>query len=365
MAEDPTQAFMAGEHSNSSSVSAHPVPVVASSSAAQPSPEAPRAPVVVTAEEVQAMKESSPYLDTSYPMTAYEWFKLVLLLPWVIVKLPIALIGFILVWSITKLIILGSPINEPLSPTRSRIMRPFLSFWADILIRIGFSFWRLPIRGREHIKAAEDARAIIAFNHVSYMDPYVMVKVFAPCGLAKIGVVKLPFLGDFARALQFLFVQRKGTEDKANKLAIHGSSTQRMAERAADPRYPLFMVAPEATTKSMACLLKFSSGAFAAHRPILPVLLHYRAKYFHPGWGSITSPLFHMLRMLCQFSNSLEVEILPVYVPNSKEKADPKLYAENVRVLMAKRLGVPLADAGILDHIRLKHAGLFVDSSGG
>ena len=177
MAEDPTQAFMAGEHSNSSSVSAHPVPVVASSSAAQPSPEAPRAPVVVTAEEVQAMKESSPYLDTSYPMTAYEWFKLVLLLPWVIIKLPIALIGFILVWSITKLIILGSPINEPLSPTRSRIMRPFLSFWADILIRIGFSFWRLPIRGREHIKAAEDARAIIAFNHVSYMDPYVMVKV--------------------------------------------------------------------------------------------------------------------------------------------------------------------------------------------
>lgn len=59
------------------------------------------------------------------------------------------------------------------------------------------------------------------------------------------------------------------------------------------------------------------------------------------------------------------MEILPVYVPSSKEKADAKLYAENVRVLMAQRLGVPLADAGILDHIRLKHAGLFVDSSGG
>ena len=72
-------------------------------------------------------------------------------------------------------------------------------------------------------------------------------------------------------------------------------------------RYPLFMVAPEATTKSAACLLKFSSGAFAAQRPVLPVLLHYRAKCFHPGWGSITSTLFHMLRMLSQFSNSLEV----------------------------------------------------------
>ncbi len=59
------------------------------------------------------------------------------------------------------------------------------------------------------------------------------------------------------------------------------------------------------------------------------------------------------------------MEILPVYVPNAKEKADPKHFAENVRVLMARRLGVPLADAGILDHIKLKHAGLFVDNSGG
>ena len=64
-------------------------------------------------------------------------------------------------------------------------------------------------------------------------------------------------------------------------------------------------------------------------------------------------------------THACQVEILPVYMPSSKEKADPKLYAENVRVLMARRLGVPLADAGILDHIRLKHAGLFVDSSGG
>ena len=54
-----------------------------------------------------------------------------------------------------------------------------------------------------------------------------------------------------------------------------------------------------------------------------------------------------------------------MYMPSSKEKADPKLYAENVRVLMGRHLAVPLVDAGILDHIRLKHAGLFVDNSGG
>ena len=167
--------MLAGEHA--SSTSGRPVLISASTDTAQPSQPAPRPDVIVTAAEVEAMKQNSPFLDTSYPMTAYEWFKLILLLPWTIIKLPIALLGFIIVWGITKLMILGSPINQPLSPARSKMMRPFLSFWADILMRLGFSFWRLPIKGKEHIKAAEEARAIIAFNHVSYMDPYVMVKV--------------------------------------------------------------------------------------------------------------------------------------------------------------------------------------------
>lgn len=43
----------------------------------------------------------------------------------------------------------------------------------------------------------------------------------------------------------------------------------------------------------------------------------------------------HVFLLLCQFVNNLEVIHLPVYYPSEQEKEDPKLYANNVRKLMA------------------------------
>lgn len=43
----------------------------------------------------------------------------------------------------------------------------------------------------------------------------------------------------------------------------------------------------------------------------------------------------HVFLLLCQFVNYLEVIHLPVYYPSEQEKNDPKLYANNVRKLMA------------------------------
>lgn len=43
----------------------------------------------------------------------------------------------------------------------------------------------------------------------------------------------------------------------------------------------------------------------------------------------------HVILLLCQFVNHLEVVRLPVYRPTEKECSDPKLYANNVRRLMA------------------------------
>lgn len=43
----------------------------------------------------------------------------------------------------------------------------------------------------------------------------------------------------------------------------------------------------------------------------------------------------HVILLFCQFVNYLEVTRLPVYYPSQQEKDDPKLYATNVRKLMA------------------------------
>jgi 1-acyl-sn-glycerol-3-phosphate acyltransferase len=75
------------------------------------------------------------------------------------------------------------------------------------------------------------------FNHHSYVDAIVMTAYFAPSGVAKASVAHLPFIGAITVALQFLFVQRRGSADKTNRYTqAAGQTVEKMAERAADRR---------------------------------------------------------------------------------------------------------------------------------
>lgn len=129
-------------------------------------------------------------------------------------------------------------------------------------------------------------------------------------------------------------------------------------------------------------------------------------RHFNVGWGSITNPAWHFLRVQAQFINHLQVccpaaitilllscccpcntyecelsmaslaltswstaagvqvEILPVYRPSPEEVSNPRLYADNVRRLMAARLGAELCDHGLTAHARLKRARIAVDWTG-
>lgn len=48
---------------------------------------------------------------------------------------------------------------------------------------------------------------------------------------------------------------------------------------------------------------------------------------------------------LAQFYVNLSVEFMPLYQPNQQEVKDPKLFANNVRQVMADRLGVPTTNS--------------------
>lgn len=48
-------------------------------------------------------------------------------------------------------------------------------------------------------------------------------------------------------------------------------------------------------------------------------------------------PALLQLRLMCQFSNSVTVEVMPPYIPTAAEKADPALYAANIRKLIVSR----------------------------
>mmetsp|Transcript_6129 Transcript_6129/g.17582 ORF Transcript_6129/g.17582 Transcript_6129/m.17582 type:complete len:410 (+) Transcript_6129:361-1590(+) len=308
--------------------------------------------------------QDSPFLDLSSPMTAYEWLKAVVMLPWVAIKLFLSVTGLIMVWAVTRVLVIGVKPNEPGSPWRFNIIRPWLRFWTGVFLRLGLSFWGAQVTGWEHFEEAERERAICVFNHHSYVDAIVMTHFFALSGVAKASVANIPFIGAIAVALQFLFVQRRGGMDARNKhTQLAGRTVDKIAARSLDNRFPLLMIAPEGTTKNTNVLLRFSTGAFVPGRPVLPVLLKYRHRHFNAGWG-ITYNIWHVYRLLCQVVNYLDVELLPVYYPSEQEVADPALYSLNVRKAMAAGLGATLTEHGFDQNVALKKNMVHVNFSG-
>ncbi|TVU18957.1 hypothetical protein EJB05_35080 [Eragrostis curvula] len=112
----------------------------------------------------------------------------------------------------------------------------------------------------------------------------------------------------------------------------------------------------EGTTTNGDYLLPFKTGAFLAKAPVQPVILRYPYKRFNPAWESMSGAR-HIFLLLCQFVNYLEVIHLPVYYPSEQEKDDPKLYANNVRKLMAVEGNLILSDLGLAEK-RVYHAAL-------
>ena len=110
---------------------------------------------------------------------------------------------------------------------------------------------------------------------------------------------------------------------------------------------------PEGTTTNGKALISFKSGAFIPGVPVQPCIVRYPYRNFDPCWVNGGPGLAMLLyRMNCQLINYVSVDFLDVYTPSAAEKADARLYASNVRHLVAKAMGVP-ATAHTLDDVKL------------
>lgn len=76
-----------------------------------------------------------------------------------------------------------------------------------------------------------------------------------------------------------------------------------------------------------------------------PVLIRYPNRLDTVTWTWDGPGALKLLWLtLCQVHTKVEVEFLPVYTPNEDEKEDSKLFAANVRQVMADALGIPVTD---------------------
>ncbi|XP_078158340.1 lysophospholipid acyltransferase LPEAT1-like isoform X2 [Carex rostrata] len=194
----------------------------------------------------------------------------------------------------------------------------------------------------------------IVSNHVSYVDILYHMSSFFPSFVAKASVAKLPLVGLISKCLGCIYVQR---ESKASdSKGVSGAVTERVQEAHQNKNCPMMLLFPEGTTTNGAYLLPFKSGAFLAKAPVIPVILRYPYKRFSPAWDSMAG-MRHLFLLLCQFVNHMEVIKLPVYCPSEEEKEDPRLYANNVRKLMATEGKLVLSEIGLSEK-RVYHAAL-------
>ncbi|CAH9100300.1 unnamed protein product [Cuscuta epithymum] len=196
-------------------------------------------------------------------------------------------------------------------------------------------------------RAEEAGRAgVIVSNHVSYTDIlYHMSSSFASF-VAKKSVANLPLVGLISKCLGCIYVER---ESKSPDLkGVSGAVNQRIQEAYQNKLSPMVILFPEGTTTNGDFLLPFKTGAFVSKAPVLPVIIRYPYRRLSPAWESISGAR-HLILLLCQFVNCMEVTWLPIYYPSQQEKEDPKLYADNVRRFMAHEGSLILSDSGLAE----------------
>ncbi|CAA7039378.1 unnamed protein product [Microthlaspi erraticum] len=216
-------------------------------------------------------------------------------------------------------------------------------------------------KGEEVAEEEPERPGVIVSNHVSYLDILYHMSASFPSFVAKRSVGKLPLVGLISKCLGCVFVQREAKSPDFK--GVSGTVNERVREAHKNKSAPTIMLFPEGTTTNGDYLLTFKTGAFLAGTPVLPVILKYPYERFSAAWDTISGAR-HIVFLLCQFVNHLEVVRLPVYYPTQEEKDDPKLYASNVRRLMATEGNLILSDLGLGDK-RIYHAtlnGLFCKS---
>ncbi|XP_008807763.2 lysophospholipid acyltransferase LPEAT1-like isoform X2 [Phoenix dactylifera] len=229
-----------------------------------------------------------------------------------------------------------------------------------MLFVLGFYRIREPRRSfsveDEHTEQSDESErpGVIVSNHVSYVDILYHMSSCLPSFVAKRSVARLPLVGLISKCLGCVYVQR---ESKSSEFkGVSGLLTERIKKAHQNKLYPMMLLFPEGTTTNGDYLLPFKTGAFLAKEPVLPVILKYPYNRFSPAWDTI-SGVRHVFLLLCQFVNYIEVIQLPVYYPSEQEKEDPKLYASNVRKLMATEGNLILSDIGLAEK-RVYHAAL-------
>lgn len=209
--------------------------------------------------------------------------------------------------------------------------------WMMRALFICGGFHQLKVKGRK--AETKDAPVLALAPHSSFFDALPVVYLGGPSIVAKGETGRIPFFGKLINYTQPVYVWREDPNSRQNTI-------KEIIERATSKEdWPQVMIFPEGTCTNRSCLITFKSGAFYPGVPVQPVCIRYPNKLDTVTWTWEGPGALKLLWLtLTQLNSSCEIEFLPVYKPSEAEKTDPKLYANNVRRLMAEALNIPVSD---------------------
>jgi 1-acyl-sn-glycerol-3-phosphate acyltransferase len=171
--------------------------------------------------------------------------------------------------------------------------------------------------------------AVLASNHVSYLDPLAILSVVPAIPIAKREVADWPVIGGVARALGVTFVDRADPWSRVRALLrVHATLAARTC----------VLTFPEATTTDGTRVLPFHRGCFGIaarlDRPVVPIAIRYDDPRM--AWTDQAAFLPHYLAHAQQARWGVHVMIAPALYARTGEA--PERFAARARAVVARML---------------------------
>ncbi|TMW55446.1 hypothetical protein Poli38472_010328 [Pythium oligandrum] len=246
-----------------------------------------------------------------------------------------------------------SHMRRPMSHWRRMLTAPIPLLIRAILFVLGY-YW-IPVKHpKKGLETKKMNPRIIVSNHIAFIDGPFFAYFLSPSIAMKAELGKIPILGRIIATMQPILIDRNTSDGRKRAL-------DDINDHINTSIFPPLLIFPEGTTSNQDYLTKFKVGSFASGLPCQPVVIKYPFKHFDVSWTPDVSGLYLLGRMLCQVYNQMEVEFLPPYIPDDHERAHPEVYAENVRQVMSKALGVDCTNHAFEDVALLLHVGTYAD----
>lgn len=250
------------------------------------------------------------------------------------IRVVVALSALIMAWAVSCIGLVDIDQTAPVSGWRKPLQK-ISCFFGRVCCRCcGFSVTMTGVRVSKKV-----APVLVTAPHSSFFDALAIF--WTESFIVNREENKdLLLIGKCVQFAQAIFVSR---ESKESREACKDEIKRRVNS---SDDWGQFMIFPEGTTSNRKALMSFKPGGFLPGKAVQPVLIKYNLTHDTVSWtwdqphGFVACFLF----TICQWSNPVELQFLPPYVPSQEEKEDPMLFANNVRKVMSDALQVPMCD---------------------